>query len=117
MKKFISISFTALMITSALVVLDVVPVTIVSAMGDPYDNWNGVVGDGIWGTDGDWTLGFGEVYTYTYPDPHTIIVRGNLTIEPGGALTLQGVTLKMATPANGTYWITVENSTNPNPLF
>jgi len=114
MKKFISIGLTAVMIISALVVLDVGLVTKVkAATNPPYDAWDGILGNGIWGTDGDWILGIGDVYTYTYPIPHTIIVNGNLTIEQGGSLTLQGITLKMATPTNGTYWIRVKNATNP----
>jgi hypothetical protein len=80
---------------------------------DPDDAWDGIIGNGIWGTDDDWVVSLGETEVYTYPDPHTIIVKGNITVEQGGSLTLQGVTLKMDTPANGTNWIIVENATNP----
>ena len=51
-----------------------------------------------------------NITDYTYRGNQTIILTGNLTIESGGVLVFRNVTLKMAAPYNGSYYIKVNNS-------
>ncbi len=115
MKKLISIGVTAFVFLSVFVVLDIVPVPIVTATGDPHNDGSGngdnVPGDDIWATDGDWIVDFASsVFTY---ENCTIIVNGNLNVTELFTLTLKNVTLLMNPPSNGTYSITVESSSSP----
>jgi hypothetical protein len=104
MKRIISMGFAALVILSALVVLDIGPIGNVRAAGDPV--WNG----SYWETTGDWVFGPGStIHTYTST---TIVVNGHLAIDPGNTLTLQNVTLIMNPPTNGEHNITVRASDN-----
>jgi parallel beta-helix repeat protein len=120
-KRIISIGLIALMVMSMLVVMDIVPVgNVKAATNPPHDDGSGngdsIAGDGIWATDGDWTLTGGENYAYSptgtvsIPQPcDVIIVNGNLTIEPVAQLTLQNVTLLMNGPSNGSVEIRVQS--------
>jgi hypothetical protein len=98
-RRIISIGLIALMILSALVVIDVFPIGEVQAVQNrPHDNGSGngddVADDGIFATDGDWIVELGDTYEYSpsgtasEPKPCTeIIVNGNLIIEEFASLT------------------------------
>ncbi len=102
LKKAISIGFTALMIFSVLVVLDIVSVENVKAeTGWPVDT-----GFGYWETPGPWTIESGDSVIHM---SKTIRVNGDLTIQAGGSLTLANVTLQMNCSYNGEFNITVES--------
>jgi chitodextrinase len=104
-RRIISIGFTALMLLSVLVVIDVFPIANVRGeVNAPYDNWNGVMGDFIYGTDGTWEIEFFE--TKSYADI-TIVVNGDLIVHDGATLTLTGVTLQMNSSFNGEFKIQV----------
>jgi PKD repeat protein len=107
-RRIISIGVTALMLLSALVVLNVIPVDNVSAQtGEPVDDGTGldaVSGDNIWTTPGDWTLNLDGIIPHS---DKTIIVNGNLIINEASTLTLTRVTLLMNCTTNGEFRIEV----------
>lgn len=66
---------------------------VVAGAGAPGDEGNGSpAGDGIWETDGDWTVEEGEDLSY---ESLTIMVNGNISVEFGGKLTLTAVKMVM----------------------
>lgn len=74
--------------------------------GAPYDLWDGIPGNGIWGTDADWWIEPGD---NIFHENKTIIVNGNLYVN--GSLTLTNVTLQMRNATyDGEYNITVLES-------
>jgi hypothetical protein len=77
-----------------------------AAAGDgtpPADDGNGSpLGDGIWETDGNWTVTDGEDLNF---ENLTIIMNGNLTVEFGGKVTLKGIELVMNCSEDLQYYI------------
>jgi parallel beta-helix repeat protein len=79
--------------------------TVKAEQNAPYDNWDGIPGNDIWGTDGDWEVESAD--TISHQDK-TIFVTGNLIVD--GSLTLTNVTLMMDTATyDGEYNITVNS--------
>jgi parallel beta-helix repeat protein len=114
MKKAISMGFAALMFFSVLVVVDLVPLGNVGADTEtnaPYDTGNGnPPGDNVLENDpGDWIISWSATPDYIEYTNTTIIVNGNLTIEPNADLRLRNVTLKMNGTSNGTVEIRVKS--------
>ena len=59
---------------------------------------------------GDWTINNGETCTVSTPvPPATIDVSGNLVVQTGGNLTLNGVTLRMDGASDGQRRIDIQN--------
>ena len=65
--------------------------------------------NGLQYIDGDWNVTTAESYTN-----ETIVLSGNLTIQPSGSLTFKNVTLKMNCTGNGTYHI---NATSGSSFY
>jgi parallel beta-helix repeat protein len=103
-----SIGFTALMLLSVLVVIDVFPIANVRGeMNAPHDDgltMDAVASDNIWTTDGDWEVNF---FNFVSHADKTILVNGNLIVEDGATLTLTGVTLQINGSYNGEFGISV----------
>jgi hypothetical protein len=73
--------------------------------GAPEDEGNGSPpGDGIWETEGNWTVESGESLVF---ENLTLMVNGNLTVDFGGKLTLRGTTMVMDCLVDEGYWIRV----------
>jgi parallel beta-helix repeat protein len=104
-----SIGFTALMLLSVLVVIDVFPIANVRGeQNAPHDDgltMDAVASDGIWTTDGDWVIELGNSVPHS---DKTILVNGNLIIEQAATLTLSGVRLEINSSFNGEFKIEVQ---------
>lgn len=108
-RRIISIGFTALMILSVLVVIDVIPIANVRGEQNPPDDLGTGLdvqaGDGIWTTDGDWIIQLGNTVSHS---DKTILVNGNLIIQEAASLTLSGVRLEINSSYNGEFHIEVQ---------
>jgi parallel beta-helix repeat protein len=121
-RKIIAIGLLVALMGTVLPILGMVPIGIVSAaQNPPHDDGLGldaVDSDGIWTTDGNWIIESTDSITYTaFPFIHTILVNGDLIIQPGGSLTILGINLLMNPAFNGQFQIRIESNSTDGGTF
>lgn len=93
-RRLISIAMVSMLLATGVMLF--VPLPAFAETNPPHDDGSGngddFAGDGIWATDGDWTIESMESRMFA-SSGDVIIVNGNLTV--GGSMTLEGVTLSM----------------------
>jgi parallel beta-helix repeat protein len=114
MKKIASVVIISVMVISGFVFLEIIPFEKVK--GDfetnaPYDGGNGnPIGDGVWENDiGDWVISWSISPDFIEYTNITIILNGNLIIEPDAELIFRNVTLMMNVAFDGEFKISVQS--------
>jgi parallel beta-helix repeat protein len=115
MKKIIALSLMTILLLSGFVVVGTV--SFLNVKGDfeinaPYDTGNGnPPGDGVLENDpGDWIISWSASPDFIEYSDTTIILNGNLIIEPDAELILRNVTLKMNVGYDGEFEIRVQSA-------
>ena len=93
---------SALVLAAALAIVG----ALAAGAGGPTDDGNGSpLGDGVYETEGNWTVEAGQTPSYANL---TIIVNGNLTVGFGGSLSLQDVVLVIDTTGGAPRHVVIE---------